>query len=125
MTAPAHDLGVLQARLERILDPYRSQLELAAIYGIPTLRRPGAKGHEWFGFVKPAARHVGFYLLPVHTWPDLRDGLSPELTRRLTGKATFTFRTLNEPLLAELEGLVARAFERYMKAGRSQPTGPA
>jgi hypothetical protein len=109
-------LGALRARLERILDPYRDRLELATIYNIPTLRRRGANAHQWFAFVKPATRHVGFFLLPVATWPELRDGLSPALAKHLTGKATFTFRAIDEVPLAELEGLVARAFERYMAA---------
>ncbi len=58
-----------------------------------------------------------FFLLPVHTWPELREGLSPALARHLTGKATFTFTTVEEPLFAELESLVARAFDRYVAAG--------
>ncbi len=78
------------------------------------LRRPGAKAHDWFAFVKPASKHVGFYLLPVHTYPALREGLSPALARRLTGKSTFTFKAVDEALVTELEGVVARAFEVYM-----------
>ncbi len=116
--APASEaeLVELRDRLERILDPYRGRLELGTIYNIPTLRRRGATAHEWFAFVKPATRHVGFYLLPVNTWPDLRDGLTPELARHLTGKATFTFTRVEEPLLVELEALVGRAFRRYVSA---------
>ena len=109
------DLGAVEARLQAILDPYRGRLEAATIYNIPTLRRPGAGAHDWFAFVKPASRHVGFYLLPVNTWPELRQGLSPALARHLTGKATFTFRSIDEDLLSELEALVARAFDRYAR----------
>ena len=116
-TRPAEDLAELEARLERVLDPYRDRLELATIYGISTLRRPDASAHQWFAFVRSAKRHVGLYLLPVHTWPDLLEGLSPELVRHLSGKATFTFKTIDEALLAELDALVARAFERYVAAG--------
>ncbi len=109
------DLETLAARLEAILDPYRDRLEAATIYNVPTLRRPGATAHEWFAFVKPASRHVGFYLLPLNTWPELREGLSPALAKRSTGKATFTFRSIDDDLLAELGALVARAFDRYMR----------
>ncbi len=117
---PPGDLDALRARLETILDPYRDRLEPATIYSIPTLRRHGAKAQEWFAFVKPASRHVGFFLLPVATWPELREGLSPELARHLTGKATFTFRAIDDAPLAELEALVARAFERYMSEAAPQ-----
>lgn len=106
-------LEAIEARLHAILDPYRPRLETASIYGIPTLRRPGAGAHDWFAFVKPATRHVSFFLLPVHTYPDLREALSPALAKRLTGASVFTFKAMDDALFAELEALVARAYERY------------
>lgn len=115
------ELAALEARLRAILAPYEGRLEWARLYGIPMLRRPGAAAHDWFAFVKPASRHVAFHLLPVLAQPGLRETLSPELASRLTGKATFTFTALDEELAAELEALVARAFERYMDAGTSRP----
>lgn len=108
------ELAAIELRLRMILAPYEDRLELATIYGIPTLRRPGAKAHDWFAFVKLASKHVGFYLLPVYTYPALREGLSPALTKRLTGKSAFTFPALDEGLATELEGLVARAYAAYM-----------
>jgi hypothetical protein len=114
MAASPEDLAAVEARLEAILDPYRDRLETATIYNIPTLRKHGANAHNWFAFVKPASKHVGFYLLPVHTFPALREGLSPALSKRLTGKSAFTFPALDEELATELEGLVARAFDVYM-----------
>ncbi len=97
-----------------MLVPYEDRLETATIYGIPTLRRAGARAHDWFAFVKPASKHVGFYLLPVHTWPDLVAPISPALRKRHTGKSTFTFAVPDEALFAELEALVARAYQRYV-----------
>jgi len=64
--------------------------------------------------VKPASRHVSLMLLPVHTHPELRAGLSPRLTRCLTGKATFTFAVAEEAVFEELEVLAARACEVYV-----------
>ena len=113
----APDLVALEARLDRLLDPYRGRLEPATIYNLPTLRRRGAKAHDWFAFVKPASKHVSFFLMPIVTWPDLLDGCSEALRRRHQGKSTFTFTTLDEGLIGELEALVARAFERYVGAG--------
>jgi hypothetical protein len=110
------DLVPLEDRLRAILLPYEARLETATIYGIPTLRRPGARAHDWFAFVKPATKHVGFYLLPVHTWPELASSLSPALRKRLTGKATFTFKAIDDGEMAELEGLVARAYALYAAA---------
>lgn len=113
MPPTPEQLAAIETRLDAILEPYRSRLETATIYNIPTLRRPGAKAHEWFAFVKPASKHVGFYLLPLHTWPELREGLSPALAKRVTGASTLTFAVHDEALFTELEGLVARAYERY------------
>ncbi len=112
----AADLAAVEARLERILDPYRTLLEPATIYGIPTLRRPGAKAHDWFAFVKPASKHVSLFLMPMLTWPELLEGCSPELLRAKKGKTAFNFTTLDEPLATEVEVLAARAFERYVAA---------
>ncbi len=108
------DLLAVEARLRVILAPYEDRLEAATVYGIPMLRRPGAKAHQWFAFVKPATKHVSFFLLPVHEWPELRAGMSPALRKRLTGKSAFNFRAIDEAELAELEALVARAYDRYV-----------
>lgn len=115
----AEELAAIEARLRAILVPYEGRLETASIYNIPTLRRPGAKAHDWFAFVKPAAKHVGFYLLPVYHHPELAGGISQGLAKRLTGKSTFTFPALDEALVTELEGLVARAYDLYMGAAAS------
>lgn len=112
----AADLAAVEARLDAILEPYRAKLEPATIYGLPTLRRPGARAHDWFAFVKPAARHVSFFLMPMVTWPDLLDGCSPELLARRKALSAFNFAAVDEPLFAELEALVARAYERYVGA---------
>jgi hypothetical protein len=112
----AADLVAIEARLDRILEPYRSLLEPSTIYGLPTLRRPGAKAHQWFAFVKPASKHVSFFLMPMLTWPDLLDGCSPALLKARKAKTAFNFATLDEELATELEVLVARSYERYVAA---------
>lgn len=110
----AKDLLAVEARLRQVLAPYEDRLEHATVYGIPVLRRAGANAHEWFAFVKPASHHVGFYLLPVHEWPALRAGIPAALAKRLTGKSAFNFKAIDEAEMADLETLVARAFDRYM-----------
>lgn len=114
MADRAADLAAVEARLEQILDPYRDRLEPATIYSIPTLRRAGAKAHDWFAFVKPASKHVSFFLMPMVTWPDVLDGCTPALLARRQAKTAFAFPTADEALFADLEALVARAYERYV-----------
>jgi hypothetical protein len=112
--AGAADLAAVEARLRAMLVPYETRLEWAKIYNLPALRRPGAKAHDWFAFVKPAAKHVSLFLLPVHIWPDLLEGCSPELLRAKTGASAFNFRSLPDVLATEVEALLARAFDRYV-----------
>jgi hypothetical protein len=115
MRAPTQEeLWEIEARLRSILTPYESRLETASIYGIPTLRRTGATAHQWFAFVKAEARHVSFFLLPMLTYPELMADVSPALLKRRTAKSMLKFTALDEPLFVELEGLVARAYERYI-----------
>jgi hypothetical protein len=112
------DLGPVEARLRAIVDAYRDRLVLGSVYGLETLTRPNAKAHDFFAFVKPGTSYVSLYLKPVYTWPDLLDDISPALRKRLQGSRTaFSFAVVDEPLLAELEALVERAFRRYRKAG--------
>jgi hypothetical protein len=120
MAPSIRQLNAVEVRLRQLLAPYEDRLEWATIYGIPTLRRPGAKGHEWFAFVKPATKFVSFYLLPVHEHASLRSSLSPQLAKQLTGRSTFIFAAVDEALFAELEGVIARAFDLYM-AGAAEP----
>jgi len=115
------DLGPVEARLRAIIDAYRDRLVVGSVYGLETLTRPNAKAHDFFAFVKPGTSYVSLYLKPVHTWPDLLDDVSPALRKRLQGSRTaFSFAVVDEPLLAELEALVERAFRRYRKAGAAK-----
>jgi hypothetical protein len=107
------DVDALVARLSAILDPYRDRLEDATIYNIPVLRRSDAKAHDWFAGVQRADRAVKFNFLPMHSHPELLDGISRALLGKRTGASVFKFSTIDESLFAELESLVARAFETY------------
>jgi hypothetical protein len=124
------DLGPVEERLRAIVDPYRDRLVVGSVYHLETLTRPNAKAHDFFAFVKPGTSFVSLYLKPVYTWPDLLDDISPVLRKRLQGSRTaFSFAVVDEALLAELEGLVERAFRRYRKAGAApiaaSPAAPA
>jgi hypothetical protein len=112
----ADDLAALQARLEGVLDPYRDRLEAYDLYGAPYLRRPGAKAHDWFAGVSEGRGVVRYFLLPMHGHPELLDGVSHELRKRKTGASLFSFTTLDDAGLTELEALVARAFATYMES---------
>ena len=115
MAAPSPEtLAAIEVRLRAILAPYETRLETASIYGIPTLRKAGARAHDWFAFVKPEAKHVSFYLMPMVTDPELMADVSPALAKRRAGKSVLRFTAVDDGLFAEFDGLVARAYERYV-----------
>lgn len=119
------DLAAVEARLRALLEPYRSHLEEGTIYGVPMLRRPGAKAHDWFAGVQMADGYVKLNFLPMHGHPEVLEGCSPALLKRRTGASVLKFSGPDEELLAEqlipdLEALVARGFAAYMARAKSR-----
>ena len=108
------DLAAVEARLRALLEPFANTLEPAQIYGIAVLRRPGAKAHDWFAGVQAADGYVKLNFLPMHGHPELLEGISPALRKRKTGASVFRFTDLDDALAAEVEALLARAFDVYM-----------
>jgi hypothetical protein len=111
------DFSAIDARLLKILDPYRDRLESGPVYGVGMLRRPGGGAHDWFAGTRVGKNYVSYYLMPVYGRPELLDGISPELRRRKQGKSCFNFSSIDEPLMAELETLTERSFEAFMSPG--------
>jgi hypothetical protein len=110
------DLEGIERQIWAMLEPYRDRLEPATIYGIPSLRWPGAKAHDYFAAVKTGKSYVSLYLLVADTFPEVLEGASTELLKRRSGKATFNFPRLDDDLAVELERLIARLVERYEAA---------
>jgi hypothetical protein len=107
------DAGELEAALRALLVPYEGRLEAGHIYGIDVLHRPGARAHDWFAGVRPGKGTAKLMLLPIKAHPDLLDGISPALRKRLSGDALFTLEPGDEALLPELERLIAAAYDAY------------
>src|SRR5690349_13944470 len=61
--------------------------------------------------------YVSFYLMPVYLYPELLDGMSPQLKARMQGKSCFNFKKVEPALLEELGRLAKRGFERYKQEG--------
>jgi uncharacterized protein YukE len=107
------DLDAVEDRIWALLARYRNELEDATIYGMPSLRWPGAGAHDYFAAVKRSAQKVSLYAIAVDTWPEALEGSSEAFRKRRTGKATFSFPTLDEEMAAELEGFLERLYRRY------------
>lgn len=73
----------------------------------------------YFGGVKTGKRSVSFHLMPIYVHPDLVDGMSPELRKRMQGKScfNFTFAEIDPALISELERLTSAGFARFQEDG--------
>ncbi|WP_029150863.1 hypothetical protein [Microbacterium indicum] len=110
------DLDAVEAGIWAILEPYREELEDATIYGMPSLSWPGAKAHDYFAAVKRSAKKVSLYAIAVDTWPEALEGSSERFRELRTGKATFSFPSLDDETAAELEAFLARLFAPYRES---------
>lgn len=108
------DVAALEAELRAILVTYEDVLEASEIYGIEVLHQRGRKLHDWFAGVRPGKGSVRLMLLPLHTHPELMEGVSAPLAKRKTGAALFTLKAGDDALLPELAALVARSFDTYI-----------
>jgi hypothetical protein len=113
------EFAEVEARLRAILDPYRDRLETGTIYNREILRRPGGRGHDWFAGVLPNKNYISFYMLPIYTWPQLLDGISPALRKRKQGASCFNFSAADDDVFAELAALTERSFRAYVSGGAS------
>lgn len=118
---PPRDFAAVDRRLRQILEPLRSRLAVTkdGPAGM-AVEIPGLEGKPW-GYVagvRPGKSYVSFYLMSVYASPELMASMSPELRRRMQGKACFNFTTIDEPLFAELAGLVEAGLEPFIETAR-------
>ena len=113
--------AVVFDRLAAIFTPYRSTLiaktdepENLFLETPPSAAYPSGL---FFGAVKIGKRYVSFHLMPVYVHPDLLDGMSRELRKRMQGKSCFNFTRPDKALFAELETLTAAGFARFQQDG--------
>jgi hypothetical protein len=71
-----------------------------------------------FGGLDIGKRYVSAHLMPVYVHPDLLDGISNQLRRRMQGKSCFNFTTVDARLFAEFKMLVDTAVDRFKADGR-------
>lgn len=107
------ELDAVEAHIWSLLDPYRRELDAATIYGMPSLRWPGAKAHDYFAAVRAGKSYVSLYLLVADSYPDALAGTPENLLKRRSGKATFNFPRLDDEMARDLATLLARLYVRY------------
>jgi hypothetical protein len=71
----------------------------------------------FFASARVAKQYVSFHLMPVYVWPELLEGTSEQLRKRMQGKSCFNFKKPEPELFEELASLTRRGFERYRDTG--------
>lgn len=115
------DLRPVFTELSSILRPYGARLQIKTdtqneLY-VDTRHIMKNKKPLFFGAVQVKKGYVAFHLMPVYLQPALLDSVSSELKQRMHGKSCFNFTAIDEPLSAELAGLVAAGFASYQEQG--------
>ena len=118
---PGMDNDVI-AGLRGLIGPYAKELRWkndgpAGFYA-DTLKDDAKGKPEFFASAQVRKNAVSFYLMPVYCYPELLDGISPELKKRMQGKSCFNFKEVEPKLFAELRGLIEKGYVRYREAGR-------
>ena len=110
----APDLAAVEARLDAVLAPYRVPPRAGDHLQPAHAPAPGREGPRVV-----RVRQAGIdarRLLPDadgHLARPARRAARPALLAARSGKSVFTFRSVDEAVLADLEALVARAYTRY------------
>jgi|SRR6516165_2948766 hypothetical protein len=70
-----------------------------------------------FAAVKIGKQYVSYHLMPVYCCADLLGTMSPQLKKRMQGKACFNFREVDGALFQELDELTTEGYERFKRGG--------
>jgi len=68
----------------------------------------------YFGGVRVGKAYVSYYLMPAYS-PELQEGMSPALRKRMQGIACFNFTTVDDALFDELRTVTKRGYAEWKK----------
>jgi hypothetical protein len=75
----------------------------------------------WLGGVQIKKGYVSAHMMPVYAHPELLDGISETLRKRMQGKSCFNFKVEDPALFAELGALLDAGVARFRADGRLTP----
>jgi hypothetical protein len=113
--AAGADFPIVAARLRAIIEGHADGLMFTEdpTGAVKLERAPGGAPSDYVAGTRVGKSYVSYYFMPVYGMPELLDGLSPELRRRMQGKACFNFTKVDETLFAELATLTATGIDRF------------
>lgn len=71
----------------------------------------------FFASVRTNKNHISFHLMPVYAYPELMNGVNPDLRVRMQGKSCFNFTEHNPAVFEELAKLTRQGFDRFREKG--------
>jgi hypothetical protein len=98
---------------EYVLPPLVVSTDTADNYALATAAQPKYPQGFFVAAVQVRKNYVSYHLMPVYLFPDLLEGLSERLKRRMQGKSCFNFTLIDEELFAELASLTAAGVKRF------------
>jgi hypothetical protein len=102
----------------QVLEPKLVLIKDEPDYYYLNLHHTRADGYQWFfGSVQIKKNYVSYHLIGVYVYPELLDGISSELRKRLQGKSCFNFKKSDEPIFQELEVLTHQCLAQFKEAG--------
>ncbi|HUR53011.1 MAG TPA: hypothetical protein VMZ71_02690 [Gemmataceae bacterium] len=114
------DFDAVFARLRAILTPYAPGMVVMkdepGYYYLDTTKTCANKKPSFFGAAKMHRSYVSYYLMPVYANPELLDGTSDELRKRMQGKSCFNFTAVDDLLFEELADLTKAGHDWYKDA---------
>jgi hypothetical protein len=117
----ASDRAPVAAALRSLLEPYAASLNEVEnnrlSYCLETGYIEAFKKPLFVAGVREGKAYVSYYLMPVYAYPDLLEGMSPQLKKHMQGKSCFNFKQVDPELFAELKTLTKRSFARFRKEG--------
>jgi hypothetical protein len=76
------------------------------------------RGREiYFGGTQIKKNYVSYHLMAVYMNPELLDGISDKLRKRMQGKSCFNFRKPDQELFAELDQLTQKSLTWFKDEG--------
>lgn len=107
--------------LRNILAPYAATLlvqhDSPGNFYLNTTKKAPNGTPLMFGATQVKKSYVSYYLFPVYMFPELLEGMSPGLKKRMQGKSCFNFKQADPKLIAELTTLTRRGYERFEREG--------
>ena len=119
--AKQRDLQPVFERLKTILAEHAGALNVtmdeSESYSLDAPAAQAGEKDTYFGGVQVRKNFVSFYLFPVYMYPDLLEGMSDTLGKRMQGKSCFNFKAVDEELFSELATISGAGLRRFKSEG--------